>query len=31
MAEKSILDSYPDYRIDIGMEVHVQLNTKTKI
>jgi aspartyl-tRNA(Asn)/glutamyl-tRNA(Gln) amidotransferase subunit B len=31
MAETSILDSYPDYRIDIGMEVHVQLNTKTKI
>ena len=31
MAETSILDSYPEYRIDIGMEVHVQLTTKTKI
>ncbi len=31
MAERSVLENYPDYRIDIGMEVHVQLNTKTKI
>lgn len=31
MAETSILESYPEYRIDIGMEVHVQLTTKTKI
>lgn len=33
MAEeiKSILDLYPDYRVDIGIEVHVQLDTKTKI
>ncbi len=26
-----VLDRYPDYRMDIGIEVHVQLNTKTKI
>ncbi len=25
------MDRYPDYRMDIGIEVHVQLNTKTKI
>lgn len=32
MAEhKSIIEAYPDYRIDIGIEVHVQLNTKSKI
>jgi aspartyl-tRNA(Asn)/glutamyl-tRNA(Gln) amidotransferase subunit B len=32
MAEqKSILDAYPEYRLDIGIEVHVQLNTKSKI
>ena len=32
MAEqKSIIDAYPDYRVDIGIEVHVQLNTKSKI
>jgi aspartyl-tRNA(Asn)/glutamyl-tRNA(Gln) amidotransferase subunit B len=32
MAEtKSILDLYPEYRVDIGIEVHVQLNTKSKI
>jgi aspartyl-tRNA(Asn)/glutamyl-tRNA(Gln) amidotransferase subunit B len=32
MAEfKSIIDSYPDYRVDIGIEVHVQLKTKSKI
>jgi len=28
---KSILDKYPEYEINIGMEVHVQLNTDTKI
>ncbi len=27
----TVLDRYPDYRMDIGIEVHVQLNTKTKI
>ena len=32
MAEfKSIIEAYPDYRVDIGIEVHVQLNTKSKI
>ena len=32
MSEKnSILASYPEYRVDIGIEVHVQLNTATKI
>jgi len=32
MAEHtSILDKYPDYEATIGMEVHVQLTTKTKI
>lgn len=32
MEEKSItLDKYPDYRMDIGIEVHIQLNTKSKI
>jgi aspartyl-tRNA(Asn)/glutamyl-tRNA(Gln) amidotransferase subunit B len=29
--QKSILESYPDYECVIGIEVHVQLNTKTKI
>lgn len=29
--EKSILDIYPNYEVNIGMEVHVQLNTKSKI
>lgn len=27
----SVLDHYPDYEVTIGMEVHVQLTTKTKI
>src|ERR1700742_4900406 len=27
----SILDRYPHYEVVIGIEVHVQLNTKTKI
>jgi len=27
----STLERYPDYRMDIGIEVHVQLNTKSKI
>ncbi len=33
MASKleSVLDHYPDYELTIGIEVHVQLNTKTKI
>jgi aspartyl-tRNA(Asn)/glutamyl-tRNA(Gln) amidotransferase subunit B len=33
MAERitSILDKYPDYEATIGMEVHVQLTTNTKI
>ncbi|MBP6869396.1 Asp-tRNA(Asn)/Glu-tRNA(Gln) amidotransferase subunit GatB [Candidatus Babeliales bacterium] len=33
MVEKStsVLDRYPTYRMDIGIEVHVQLNTKSKI
>jgi len=32
MAEKtSVLDRFPEYRTDIGIEVHVQLNTETKI
>ncbi len=29
--EKSTLAQYPEFRMDIGIEVHVQLNTKTKI
>lgn len=29
--KKSVLEKYPEYRVDIGIEVHVQLNTKTKI
>jgi len=30
--EKSfVLERYPDYRMDIGIEVHVQLNTQSKI
>lgn len=27
----SILDNYPDYALNIGIEVHVQLNTNSKI
>lgn len=27
----SVIDRYPDYEVVIGMEVHVQLTTKTKI
>ncbi len=27
----TVLDRYPDYRMDIGIEVHVQLNTNSKI
>jgi aspartyl-tRNA(Asn)/glutamyl-tRNA(Gln) amidotransferase subunit B len=27
----SVLEKYPEYRIDIGIEVHAQLNTKSKI
>jgi aspartyl-tRNA(Asn)/glutamyl-tRNA(Gln) amidotransferase subunit B len=32
MAEKiSVLERYPDYKVDIGIEVHVQLKTNSKI
>ena len=27
----SVLDRYPEYRMDIGIEIHVQLGTKSKI
>lgn len=27
----SVLAKYPDYQIDIGMEIHIQLNTHSKI
>ncbi len=27
----SVLDHYPDYELTIGIEVHVQLTTKSKI
>ena len=29
--EQSVLDRYPDYRMDIGIEVHVQLTTQSKV
>ncbi len=29
--QKSVLQNYPDYEVVIGMEVHVQLTTKSKI
>lgn len=29
--EKSILEKYPNYEVNIGIEVHVQLNTRSKI
>ena len=28
---KNIIDSYPEYKANIGVEIHVQLGTKTKI
>lgn len=31
MSKNNILQQYPEYRMDIGIEVHVQLNTKSKI
>lgn len=31
MEKSSALERYPDYRMDIGIEVHVQLNTNSKI
>ncbi len=31
MVERSVLEKYPTYECVIGIEVHVQLNTKTKI
>lgn len=31
MKEKSVLERYPDFEVNIGMEVHVQMNTKTKL
>ena len=29
--EHSVLDRYPEYRMDIGIEVHVQLTTESKV
>ena len=29
--EHSVLDRYPEYRMDIGIEVHVQLTTQSKV
>jgi len=29
--ENGVLDRYPDYRMDIGIEVHVQLTTQSKV
>jgi len=31
MTKENILEQYPDYEASIGIEVHVQLNTKSKI
>lgn len=31
MEKSLVLERYPKYRMDIGIEVHVQLNTKSKI
>ncbi len=31
MAIKSVLDNYPEYELTIGIEVHVQLSTNSKI
>jgi len=31
MKEKSVLDRYPDFEVNIGIEVHVQMSTKTKL
>ena len=31
MEKSLVLERYPAYRMDIGIEVHVQLNTKSKI
>lgn len=31
MEKSLVLEKYPDYKMDIGIEVHVQLNTESKI